>query len=558
MRIQNYYKELGYDNILQCWWLPTGRSLDGGLRAFTSDDELRDMCFAERKNDRVIDLYFEYGVSILELLAGKEVVIWLDDTHEYPELNPESVSFSNPNHSDTNANPSLINNPIPNPPETNPDPIPNPIDANTIPNPNPTKTHVKSILEPKSNLKPKPKSKPNPTFISKPKLTQKSIQKPNPNLNTKLRETTKACSTPKGKGKSKMKSKPQFLPRRITRSQAVGTYRRSTNKGKEVLHVDLTVVVDLKKRLCTCQFWMLTVNKRPEDFCRHLCTMESYNKTYAHHINPLPGQSLWEKSVYSQPQSLNIRRRPGVLTKKRRKDADEGNGGNKKAKPSESLKRHLKTFTCRYCGINPNSMPFLLLLGLALKPTTTVAPIDNPPTAAIVDNSPPVEIELSQPNYEGSQDIAVAAAPTPSRPEKLPTKRRSSPPPQSIGVDPMDGASVATSSRLAIAVIMSGSCSGDMPSQSIGSHSSNSSMQRRRKIKDQTCFCGLKTTIKKSGHILEIPQIELEDKTEIWLRNMVALEQCYYPDEFYITDYTAVLDYLINTEKDADFLVKRG
>ncbi|QHN78189.1 uncharacterized protein DS421_19g659240 [Arachis hypogaea] len=131
---------------------------------------------------------------------------------------------------------------------------------------------------------------------------------------------------------------------------------------------------------------------------------------------------------------------------------------------------------------------------------------------------------------------------------------------------------------------MSGSCSGDMPSQSIGSHSSNSSMQRRRKIKDQTCFCGLKTTIKKSG-TRENPdsslsrkkdtlpflksaiqlheegvkfKIELEDKTEIWLRNMVALEQCYYPDEFYITDYTAVLDYLINTEKDADFLVKRG
>ncbi|QHN91034.1 UPF0481 protein At3g47200-like [Arachis ipaensis] len=64
--------------------------------------------------------------------------------------------------------------------------------------------------------------------------------------------------------------------------------------------------------------------------------------------------------------------------------------------------------------------------------------------------------------------------------------------------------------------------------------------------------------LKFSGHTLEIPQIELEDKTEIWLRNMVALEQCYYPDESYITDYTAVLDYLINTEKDVDFLVNKG
>ncbi|QHN83218.1 uncharacterized protein DS421_20g702800 [Arachis hypogaea] len=48
-------------------------------------------------------------------------------------------------------------------------------------------------------------------------------------------------------------------------------------------------------------------------------------------------------------------------------------------------------------------------------------------------------------------------------------------------------------------VMMSESHSGDLPSQSIGSHGSNSSIRRRRKIKDQTCFCGLKTTIKKFG-----------------------------------------------------------
>ncbi|RYR29599.1 hypothetical protein Ahy_B01g054039 [Arachis hypogaea] len=150
------------------------------------------------------------------------------------------------------------------------------------------------------------------------------------------------------------------------------------------------MVVNLGKRLCTCQFWILTsipcvhacaalarVNKRPKDFCHQLCTMEAYNKTYAHHINPLSGQSLWEKSLYTQPQALNIRRRPGALTKKRRKDADEGNNGNKKTKPSGG-----------------------------------------------------------------------PAAPAPPRPQKLPTKRTSSPPPQSIGVDPTQGASVATSSRL--------------------------------------------------------------------------------------------------------------
>ena len=60
------------------------------------------------------------------------------------------------------------------------------------------------------------------------------------------------------------------------------------------------------------------------------------------------------------------------------------------------------------------------------------------------------------------------------------------------------------------------------------------------------------------GRTLKIPQIKVEDSTEILLRNMVALEQCYYPHESYITDYVAVLDFLINTDKDVDFLVKNG
>ncbi|RYR02591.1 hypothetical protein Ahy_B06g081388 [Arachis hypogaea] len=513
----------------------------------------------------------------------------------------------------------------------------------------PARAHEKPNLKPNSNTKPKPKSKPNPTSISKPKLTKKPNQKPNPSLKTKLRETTKACSTAKDKGKSKIKYKPQFLHRRITRSQAAGTYRRSANKGKGALHVDLTVnddssdddssedssfkpiqedssssednasmskprnkkVKDIKRatyaaaktkenimqpddalvedvsdgevdlgfvgtpgivdvyealdpgaesdganswhseemktppnsedelqsdeesdefpifrngarfgelhlqvgmkfntkavckvkecawvvyasRDCDDSCWQIKtfnddhtcarentnkaanrtwvasipcvhacaalarVNKRPEDFCYQLCTTEAYNKTYVHHINPLPGQSLWEKSLYTQPQAPNIRRRPGALTKKRRKNADEGNSGNKKAKPSGSLKRHLKPFTCRYCGVKGHTKS-----GCSKKRLDEVAAVvaaakaaadkaksnaaasaseagPQPQTAAAPADKPPaMKIDISQPNYEGSQDIAGPVAPAPSRPQKLPTKRRSSPPPQSIGVDPI-------------------------------------------------------------------------------------------------------------------------
>ncbi|XP_058785867.1 UPF0481 protein At3g47200-like [Vicia villosa] len=59
-----------------------------------------------------------------------------------------------------------------------------------------------------------------------------------------------------------------------------------------------------------------------------------------------------------------------------------------------------------------------------------------------------------------------------------------------------------------------------------------------------------------SSGVLEIPQLIVDDWTEILFRNMVALEQCDYPDESYITDYVALLDFLINTGRDVDILVQ--
>ncbi|RYR33910.1 hypothetical protein Ahy_A10g048582 [Arachis hypogaea] len=233
------------------------------------------------------------------------------------------------------------------------------------------------------------------------------------------------------------------------------------------------MVVDLGKRLCTCQFWMLAgipcvhacaalarINKRPEDFCHQLCTMEAYNKTYIHHINPLSGQSLWEKSLYTQPHAPNIRRRPGALTKKREKMLMRATVVIRKL-------NLVKPFTCRYCGVKGHTkrgcskkrLDEVAAAVAAAKAAADKAKTNAAPSASEVgpqpqiaaapaDEPPAVEIDISQPNYKGSQDIAGPAAPPPSRPQKLPTKRRSSPPPQSIAVDPMQGASVATSSKL--------------------------------------------------------------------------------------------------------------
>ncbi|KAL2346789.1 hypothetical protein Fmac_000789 [Flemingia macrophylla] len=60
--------------------------------------------------------------------------------------------------------------------------------------------------------------------------------------------------------------------------------------------------------------------------------------------------------------------------------------------------------------------------------------------------------------------------------------------------------------------------------------------------------------------VLKIPQLKVEDSTEMLFRNMVALEQCQirYRKESYITDYVQIMDFLINTSQDVDFLVRKG
>ncbi|RYR46886.1 hypothetical protein Ahy_A07g032744 [Arachis hypogaea] len=104
------------------------------------------------------------------------------------------------------------------------------------------------------------------------------------------------------------------------------------------------------------------VNKQPEDFCHRWLTMESYRKTYNHHINPILGQPLWEQAENcNRPHAPKIKTKPGKLKMKRRMDADENSGfGAKKPKVDPKLlgntrdgvhlKRQLGAFTCSFCG----------------------------------------------------------------------------------------------------------------------------------------------------------------------------------------------------------------
>ncbi|RYR60970.1 hypothetical protein Ahy_A04g018062 [Arachis hypogaea] len=233
------------------------------------------------------------------------------------------------------------------------------------------------------------------------------------------------------------------------------------------------MVVDLGKRLCTCQFWMLTyipcvyvcavlarVNKRSEDFCHPL-----------------------KKSVYNQTQAPNIKHKLRKLTTKRQKDADEGTSGNKKPKATVTLKRQLKLATPRE-DVKKRADELATALAAAAaavavakskttstrstpaaeatNPTNVAPQVDEAPSSVAVQNHAQVEItdnlplpsvateiDLSQPNYGGTQDEAPPRPPPTKGPDKLPTKRRNSPPLVTASVDPMQGASATTSFRLA-------------------------------------------------------------------------------------------------------------
>ncbi|KAM7257200.1 hypothetical protein ACFE04_012941 [Oxalis oulophora] len=76
-------------------------------------------------------------------------------------------------------------------------------------------------------------------------------------------------------------------------------------------------------------------------------------------------------------------------------------------------------------------------------------------------------------------------------------------------------------------------------------------------------FVKLKKTnlfeIKFHDGILEIPEILIENRTESFLRNLIAYEQCsLYIIPIYIFDYVIVMDRLINSEKDVELLRRCG
>ncbi|MED6124537.1 hypothetical protein PIB30_059819 [Stylosanthes scabra] len=61
-------------------------------------------------------------------------------------------------------------------------------------------------------------------------------------------------------------------------------------------------------------------------------------------------ESHFGKSLYNRSLTPPVKRKPGCLKKKRRKDSDEGLSGSKNPNDDTKLNRKYREFTCRQKG----------------------------------------------------------------------------------------------------------------------------------------------------------------------------------------------------------------
>ncbi|RYR28422.1 hypothetical protein Ahy_B01g052543 [Arachis hypogaea] len=215
--VRNYHKELGYNDIKQCWWHVPGKSLDNRLRNVNSDKEIREMVNCARTNEGLIDVYFEYGVSVPEVLEGDNTVVYLDDVGREgcnattnadvsPPLNethalivaptskvvPNSSCKSNPNKNNTS------------PRQTQPS------HSKTMP--------TKNTNPPKTTNPPK---KTNPLKATNP---NRFIQPTKPTKTTKTSQPTKPSQSTKSdkNNKQKLSKRSSIFKRPCTRSATRG------------------------------------------------------------------------------------------------------------------------------------------------------------------------------------------------------------------------------------------------------------------------------------------------------------------------------------------------
>ncbi|XP_057971887.1 UPF0481 protein At3g47200-like [Malania oleifera] len=76
-------------------------------------------------------------------------------------------------------------------------------------------------------------------------------------------------------------------------------------------------------------------------------------------------------------------------------------------------------------------------------------------------------------------------------------------------------------------------------------------------LKCLPCFFHLLPNLKCEQPTLKLRRFEVDDTTECLFRNLMALEQCHYPNQVYVCNYVSLMDKLINTGEDVDLLIEK-
>ncbi|MED6143725.1 hypothetical protein PIB30_008672 [Stylosanthes scabra] len=80
--VKNYYKKLKCDKAKTCLWKVPGISLELGLRKLEFDADLFEMVRDCRRNNNIINIYFDHGVSNPHMSEDDDVVVLSKSTSQ--------------------------------------------------------------------------------------------------------------------------------------------------------------------------------------------------------------------------------------------------------------------------------------------------------------------------------------------------------------------------------------------------------------------------------------------------------------------------------------------
>ncbi|RYR46609.1 hypothetical protein Ahy_A07g032355 [Arachis hypogaea] len=123
-----------------------------------------------------------------------------------------------------------------------------------------------------------------------------------------------------------------------------------------------------------------TIKKNKVKLSNHVKKLPPIIKiTYNHHINLIPGQSLWEVSKFNKPPAPKVKRPPKKLKIKRKMNSDEKYGGGKRSRldikknDNTHLKRPAKLPARRGSSPSTSSTTVNPLQGASLATTSRIA-----------------------------------------------------------------------------------------------------------------------------------------------------------------------------------------